>query len=306
MNAHFLAKRNRIKLSTGDKIFNVINYLFFGIFTLICIFPFYYIFINAISGNDMVSQGLITFFPMGIHFDNFVTIMQIPGLLQSAIVSVSRTVVGTCLTVMASAFVGFAFTKNEMWGRKFWYRFVVVTMYFGAGIIPFFIILFSLHLTNNFLVYIIPGIVQPFNIMLVKTYVESTPPALQEAAEIDGAGIFTIFIRIILPIITPILATIAIFCAVGHWNSYMDTVLYISDERLFTLQYRLFQYLQQANNLATQIQSGATDLQTSATKLTAQSIQMTITIVVVFPILCVYPFFQKFFVKGIMIGSVKG
>jgi multiple sugar transport system permease protein/putative aldouronate transport system permease protein len=196
-----------------------------------------------------------------------------------------------------------------MWGRKFWYRFIVVTMYFNAGLIPIYLIMRNLQLTNTFWVYIIPLIVQPFNIILVKTYVESISPSLQEAAEIDGAGILTIFWKVIFPISKPILATIAIFSAVGQWNSFQDTLVFVTDQKLYSLQYLLYTYLNQANSLAMLMKnSGATgqNMQALAMQQTPTSVRMTISVIVVLPILFIYPIFQRYFVKGIMIGSVKG
>jgi ABC-type sugar transport system, permease component len=302
-------KRKKIKLSNGDKVFNVFNYLIFGILTIVCIFPLYYIFINTISSNDLTNRGLISFYPMQIQFTNYLSVTQIPGLASAAFISVARTVLGTCCTVAASAFLGFLFTKNQMWGRKFWYRFIIVTMYFNAGLIPWYLTMYNLGLTNNFLAYILPAIVQPFNIILVKTYVENTPPALQEAAEIDGAGDFTIFVKVILPIITPILATIAIFSAVAQWNNYIDTLLLMTDDRLFSLQYMLWTYINQADSLAAELRNNPQSIglaKSLATQQTALSVRMTVSIIVVLPIICVYPFFQKYFVRGIMIGAVKG
>jgi putative aldouronate transport system permease protein len=308
MTQNIAKKKNKIKRTAGDKTFNVVNYLIFLILTLICIFPFYYIFINTISSNELTNRGLVTFYPRQIHFANYIKAYQIPGLGQAAIISTARTVIGTVCTVFASAFLGFVFTKKEMWGRKFWYRYVVITMYFNAGLIPMYLTFYNLHLTNNFLVYILPAIVQPFNIILVKTYIESTPQALQEAAEIDGAGNFTIFMKVILPIITPILATIAIFSAVGQWNSYTDTLLYMTDENLYSLQFILYKYINEANSLAAMLRNNhdISAAKTLATQQTVTSVRMTVTIIVVLPILCVYPCFQRYFVKGIMIGSVKG
>ena len=180
---------------------------------------------------------MINFLPRGIHFENYKQVLGLSGLPTAAMISVARTVIGTALTVLSSAFLGFMFTQEKMWGRKFWYRFMVITMYFNAGMIPMFITMKNLHLTNTFWVYILPAIVQPFNIVLVKTYVESIPRALQEAAEIDGAGIFKIFYKIILPACTPIMATVAIFAAVAQWNSFQDTLIYITDQKLYSLQY---------------------------------------------------------------------
>ena len=292
-----------------DKLFIIVNYLVFGIFTLICVYPFYYLIINTLSANDLSANGAINFMPKGFHLENYKQVLQLQGLSQAALVSVGRTVIGTACTVLASAFLGFMFTQEKMWKRKFWYRFFVVTMYFNAGLIPMFITMKTLHLTNTFWVYVIPAIVQPFNIILVKTYVESIPKALQEAAEIDGASILKIFYKIILPASTPILATIAIFSAVGQWNSFQDTLIYITDQKLYSLQYLLYTYINQASSLAQLVKNsagGALNVAALATQQTPTSIRMTVSIIVVLPILFIYPLFQRFFVKGIMIGSVKG
>jgi len=303
--------RNKIKRTPGTIAFNIINYAIFGLFTLICIYPFYYLIINTISANDMSANGLINFFPQKIHLNNYKEVLKLQGLSQAAFVSLMRTVIGTICTVMASAFLGFMITQQKMWKRKFWYRFLVITMYFNAGLIPMFITMKILGLTDNFLVYIIPAIVQPFNVILVKTYLESVPPSLQEAAEIDGAGVLRIFFQIILPISTPILATIAIFSAVGQWNSFQDTLIYITKQKLYSLQYLLYTYINQANALAQLIRTSTGPISGDAmmalaTRQTPTSVRMTVSVIVVIPILLVYPIFQRYFVKGIMIGSVKG
>ena len=288
-----------------DSFFNIINYQFFGIFTILCIVPFYYMFINTISDNDLVRKGLIKLLPSGFHLKNYVEVFKLRGLAQAAFISLSRTVSGTILTVLASSFVGYLVTKN-FWGRKFWYRFIIITMYFSAGIIPWYINMMTLHLLNNFLAYILPGMIAPFSIILVKTYVESVPQSLEESASIDGAGTLTIFIKIMMPLITPILATIAIFAAVGHWNSFIDTLFLVTNERLFSLQFVLWRYLNEASYLAQMMRSGTTVATDLASRLTPRTIQMTISMVVVFPILLTYPFLQRFFIKGIMVGAIKG
>ncbi|MCA0755053.1 carbohydrate ABC transporter permease [Paenibacillus sp. N4] len=286
-------------------IFDIINYTLFALFTLACFFPFYYLFINTISSNDLSSRGLVMFYPQEIHFNNYIEVFKIPGLGQATFVSFARTVIGTLLTVAASGFLGYLFSKPTMWGRKFWYRFLIATMYFNAGLIPWFLIMLKLGLFNNFLAYVVPGIVSPFFIILVKTFVESTPISLQESAQLDGAGNMTIFWKIVMPLITPILATIAIFTAIGQWNSFQDTLFLVTDSNLFTLQFILYRYFNGATSLATLMQSGASDTNLANIQ-TATSIRTTISMVVVIPILLVYPFFQRFFVKGIMIGAVKG
>lgn len=290
-------------------LFDFINYFLFALFTFICIYPFYYLMINSISNNTMSANGFIRLIPKGIHLENYKQVMQLNGLGRAMIVSVGRTVIGTVATVMATAFLGFMFTQETMWKRKIWYRFVVVTMYFNAGIIPVYVTMKSLNLLNSFWVYVIPVIVQPFNIILVKTFIESLPKSLQEAAEIDGAGVLTIFFKIVFPISKSILATIAVFAAVGQWNSFQDTLLYISDQKLYSLQYLLYTFINQANSLAQFVKSSsgtALNVSELAKQQTPTSIRMTVSVIVVLPILFVYPFFQKYFVKGIMIGAVKG
>ncbi len=300
----------RMKKGSGDIVFDICNYTGFGLFTLLCIYPFYYLIINTISSNDISASGFINFWPQGIHFHNYVDVIKLRGLSHAALISVLRTVLGTLLTVLSSAFLGFMFTQRRMWKRKLWYRSLVITMYFNAGLIPVFITMHILQLTNNFFVYIIPAIVQPFYIILVKTYFESMPDSLQQAAEIDGAGIFRIFASIMFPLALPILATVAIFSAVGQWNSFQDTLIYVTDQKLYSLQYVLYMYINQSNSLAMLIRSSPNlngqAMAALATKQTPASIRMTVTIFVVAPIIFIYPLFQRYFIKGIMIGSIKG
>ena len=237
-------------------------------------------------------------------------VFNLPGLWDAARTSVLRTVIGTVGAVMISAFLGYMFTRKTLWHRKLWYRMVTVTMYINAGIIPWFLTMKLIGMTNNFWGYIFPMIIQPFNIVLCKTYVESVPLELQEAAEIDGAGTLTVFFRIMLPVIKPIMATIAVFAAVNQWNAFQDTLLLNNDNpKLYTLQFVLFQYINQASSLKALVSNSTSStamMASLAHAATATSIRMTVTVVVVLPIICVYPFFQRFFTKGIMIGAVKG
>lgn len=300
--------RNKPKHTTGDILFNIFNYTFFALFTIICFYPFYYLIINSISSNVLSANGYINLIPKQLHLQNYIDAFKLRGIGSAALISVARTVIGTACTVMASAFLGFMFSQQKMWHRRLWYRAVVITMYFSAGLIPMFMTMKTLGLTNNFWVYIIPAIVQPFNIIMVKTYVESIPASLQEAAEVDGAGVLTRFFKIVLPTCTPILATIAIWSAVGQWNSFQDTLIYITDQKLYSLQYLLYTYINQASSLATLVKSSGnvSAVASLVTMQTPTSIRMTISVIVVLPILFIYPMFQKYFVKGIMIGAVKG
>lgn len=251
---------------------------------------------------------MINFYPKGINFDNYLALREVGDLGASFIITISRTVIGTMLMVVASAFVGYLVTKQEMWHRSFWYRFLVITMYFNAGMIPLYLTMALLGLTQNYLVYILPGIVQPYNIILVKTYIESIPGELEESAFIDGASYLQVFSKLIFPLSKPILATIAIFGAVGHWNSFQDSLIYMQgNSSMFTLQHRLYIYLNTASNLGAIIGQSTSEAQRVMEEvLNAKVIRYTISMVSVVPIFCVYPFMQRYFEKGIMLGAVKG
>lgn len=309
-NQHFLKSNSKKRIKHNkpvDIVFYVFIYTFFTLFSLLCILPFWYLFINTISNNDFVKQGVIIFLPKGIHFANYINIFKLNGLWNAMYISVLRTVLGTFCTVLGSSFVGYLVTKKEMWGRSIWYRFIIITMYFNAGIIPWYLVMRIMHLTNNFLAYIIPRIVSPFFIILVKTYIESIPGSLEEAAIIDGAGYLKIYLKIILPLSTPILATIAIFSAVENWNMFMDTRYLMTDENLFTLQFVLQRYLNESNYLAMILNSSSGTSGLDPSKMVnSRVVQMTVTMIVVLPILLIYPLFQRFFVKGIMLGAIKG
>ncbi len=195
-----------------------------------------------------------------------------------------------------------------MWLRKVWYRMIVITMYFSAGLIPWYMNLRMLGFLDNFWVYVIPGLVSPYNVILVKTFIEGLPPALEESATLDGAGYFRCFVSVVMPLITPILATLCIFSAVGQWNSFTDTMMLMPSGKYYTLQFLLYKYQHEAQSLAALVRttqdSGA--MANLSVKQTALSVQMTVAMVVTLPILLVYPYFQRYFVKGIMIGAVKG
>ena len=297
------------KKTLEDYIISISTYVIYTFFAFVCFYPFYYILINSVSANDLSERGKVLIVPLKFHLSNYAQVMKISGLVSSFKISILRTVIGTIFTVIVSGFLGYMFTKETLWKRKFWYRFVVATMYFNAGLIPWFITMRNLHLTNNFWAYIFPVAVQPFYIVLCKTFVESIPKELEEAAVIDGAGTLQIFFKVIIPVIKPIIATVAIFASVAQWNSFQDTLLLVTDPKLYTLQFTLYQYINQASSLKALVNnstSAAAMAASLAHAQTATSIRMTVSVIVVLPIICVYPIFQRYFTKGIMIGAVKG
>lgn len=296
----------RIKASKADVVFNIFAYTIFSVLILIFAYPFYYLLINTISDNTLVEANKIVLLPEGIHFQNYVKILGMKELENGALISLARTLLGTASTLIFTAYAGYVFSKTEMWGRKLWYRLTVSTMYFSAGMIPIYLNVKNLGLMNSFWVYIVLHLFSAYNMILVKTYIESLPPSLEESAEIDGAGYLTRFFRIVLPLSKPILATIGLFAAVTHWNNLTDTKLYITKQKLFTLQFVLHEYYQRVRSLQETMIEGGMDPSVMKELATSTTTRLTMTAVTVIPIMCVYPFIQKYYMKGIMIGAVKG
>ena len=200
MTAHAEPRKSHIQRSFSDKVIDVITYIVYAFFAFVCVFPFYYLIINSISANNLSERGKVIFWPLEIHFTNYKNLSTIPGLTDAALVSVLRTLVGTIFTVLIAAFLGYMFTRQTLWKRKFWYRFVAITMYFNAGIIPWYLAMKTIGMTNNFWGYIFPTVIQPFYIILCKTYCEGVPQALQSIAIIRtnatiGSNLFIFFLR---------------------------------------------------------------------------------------------------------------
>lgn len=294
----------RWRMSKSDLIFNMINYTFLILLLIVTVYPFYYIFIYSISDSFEAQKG-VYLWPAGFSLESYKAAFRLKGLADAAVVSVMRTVIGTILTVLCSSFFAYLITKQELPFRKYIYRFVLITMYFNAGFIPWYLTMKAYQLQNSFLLYILPGMLTGFYIILIKTFMEQLPPALEESAKIDGAGYFKIFTSIVFPLSLPIIATIAVFAAVGQWNTWFDNFFLVSDPKLQTLQLLLYNFLNQTSSIAGM--SGEELTRTGQVRvMTPQSVQMTITMLVTLPIVVVYPFLQRFFVKGIMLGAVKG
>lgn len=282
------------------KPFDIINILFMLLFSFICIYPFYYVFIYSISDPLKATAGVF-FWPVDVTLDNYRRVFALKGMGMAILISVSITVISTLMAMFINGLVGYLFSRPTMPYRKIIYRIFIGTMYISGGLIPNFLLMKYLHLYNTYWIYILPT-VNAYYMILAKTYIESIPSSLEESAKLDGASYWTITTRIILPLSKPILATIGVFNAVGKWNDYSTTLIYTTNKNLRTLQYILYEYLKSASTIL--LESGISmDLQR---KLTPTSIKMTLVVVTVVPILCVYPFMQRYFTKGIMLGAVKG
>lgn len=305
-----MKRKNRIHTSTSRKVFQVFNYALMLLIAFICIYPFWYIVIYTFSEPSLADVNPPAFLPRGFTLSNYKDIFQLNGFFHSVLISVLRTVIGTFTSVVACSFLGYLFTKEEMPFRKFLYRFLILTMYISGGMIASYIVIKSYGLLNNFWVYILPMMISAYNIVLIKTFVEQLPASLEESAKLDGAGYVTVFLKIILPLSKPIIATVAVFVAVGQWNSWFDNHIYTrGNDSLTTLQYLLYNYLNEAQRLANQIRNttnAAGMNQLAVSSISPKGIRMTITVLASLPIFMVYPFMQKYFVKGIMVGAVKG
>lgn len=289
--------------SLSSKFLQGLNFFLLIVFAFLCVYPLYFIFINSISGADAVVRG-VYILPEDFSLEFYKSLLQMPNIPNSIVVSVARTVLGTALTVICSSFLGYMVTQSELPMRKWVYRFVVATMYFNAGLIPWYILMVNLGLKNNFLLYILPSAVGAYYVVLSKTYIESIPASVEESAKIDGAGVLTIYARLILPMSMPIIACLIVFCAVNQWNAWSDNFYLVSDPKLSTLQYQLYMNLANESSNVTNTTSSSSLLRSKAT--TELGLRYALSMLTVLPIILVYPFMQKYFVKGIMLGAVKG
>lgn len=289
--------------SALERMANSINIVVCVLIALAGIYPFYYIAIYSISDPGKASMG-IYLLPAGFSFINYIKIFEADYILNAFFISASRAAAGTAITLLFSSLLAYLVTKKELILRRLIYRLVIITMYLNAGLIPWYMTMKALGLKNNFLLYILPSAVGAFFLILLKTYFEQLPPSVEESAFIDGAGILRTFFQVILPLSLPILAAVAVFSAVGQWNAWSDNLFLVTDTRLKTLQLALYEFLQQ--NLSEMMSKDNSITNKSSIVVTSMSIKMTISVISIIPIFMVYPLLQKYFIKGILLGAIKG
>ncbi|MEZ0537066.1 carbohydrate ABC transporter permease [Caldicellulosiruptoraceae bacterium PP1] len=293
------------KYTLEDIILNFIVY-FFMILVVICtLYPF----LNtlAVSFNDALDsvRGGIYLWPRKFTTNNYHMILSKPEIYHSALISVLRAIIGSLTNVLSCLMVAYGISRKDYVFRKFVSRTIVFTMYFSGGLIPAYLLMKNLHLINTFWVYIIPGMVSAFNIIVIRSYIDGLPKDLIESAKIDGASEYRILFSIILPLSLPVLATVTLWVAVGQWNAWFDTFLYNSgNPNLSTLQFELQKVLQSVQS-ASSTPDFSASLSQGGSAVTPTAIRATMTIVAILPILFVYPFLQRYFVSGLTIGSVK-
>ena len=293
----------KVKSTTEDKIFTVINTIIMVLFVIITLYPVLNTLAVAFNDGTDSLRGGIHIWPRVWTLKNFTTVLHKENLLTGAKISVARTVIGTALSVFLNAVLAFIISRKEFVFRRSLSLFWVITMYVNGGLIPVFLLYKALGLTNSFWVYVIPGAVSCFNMLVIRTYINnSIPNSLVESAQIDGAGYTTIFLKIISPLCKPVYATVALFAAVGQWNSWFDAMLYnrMSD-KYTTLQYELMKLLSSVTNQGTSAEA----MKNAAGAVTPTPVRAAATILTMLPIICLYPFLQRYFVAGLTLGGVK-
>ncbi len=295
-----------MKMTRGEKAFSVLNALFMVLFMALVLYPF--LNVMAVAFNDGVDamRGGIHIWPRKFSLSAMKTVFERSNILTGLFYSVLRTVVTTPLSLMFTAGLAYILAQRDLVGRRVFMFLFVFTMYFSGGLVPKYLLIRDIGLLDNFLVYVIPNLLGVYNMMLMRAYFEELPASVSESARIDGAGNFTVFTRIMLPMAKPVLATVTLFVAVGQWNTWYDTYIYTTGEHLITLQGILINILKEAQaNMFTNTKNTA-ELIESAQTITPENIKNATIMITTLPIIMVYPFLQKYFVKGIMLGAVKG
>lgn len=290
------------KIYLSDLIFDIVKWIFLIFFLLATLYPI----LNtlAVSFNNGLDslKGGIYLWPRQFTLENYATVFKKDTLTQAAIITVSRTVLATIVQLFLTAMLAYVLSRKEFVFRKSITLLYIFTMYLNAGLIPGYLLMQNLGLTHSFLVYILPGMISAFNMLVIRTYINGLPESLIESAKMDGASHFRIFVSIIFPLSKPVLATVALFIAVYQWNAWFDAMLYNGfDARLTTLQYELMKLLSSVTNQG----ASAEAMKNSQSMVTPTSIRAATTIITALPIVCLYPFLQRYFIAGLTIGGVK-
>lgn len=291
-----------IKDTTGDKVFHTITYILLGLLALIILYPVYFIVIASISDPDAVLAGKVVLLPVGINFDGYMKILERTDVWQGYYNTIIYTVVTVVLSLLVTIPAGWALSRETLPGKKFWMVYFIIPMFFGGGLIPFYNVMSKLGLINSPWAVILPAILSVWNLFMTKTFFSSSiPNGLIEAATIDGASHFQSFVMIVLPLAKAVMAVMALYYAVGQWNSYFNAMIFLQDETMYPLQLVLKEIL-----IATESTVGGSGETILEQYRMATQLKYVSVIVSSLPVLMLYPFVQKYFAQGVMIGSLKG
>lgn len=283
----------------GDLFINILMVLI----CFLALYPVWYTVVISFNDSSDSLRGGIYWWPRKFSIESYKAVFQDSTIVQAFIVTILRTVIGTVTSVFFTAMVGYAFSKTHIMGHKVYMILGTITMFFGGGLIPYFITIKNLGLYDNFWVYIIPSLFNFYNMIIFVSFFHEMPAGLEESAKLDGANDMTIFLRIVLPLSMPVVATIALFNGVWHWNDYFTGVMYINNADLQPIQTFLYRIVASASASKAVV---AMPAGISVQQVSSQSVRLATMVVTTFPIMCVYPFLQKYFVKGMLIGSIKG
>lgn len=295
----YIVKQKRNRRISGDKIFGFINLFLLLLFVLIILYPIYYMFIVSISGSANVVRGEVKWFPINVNWNSYKTILNNESLGRSYFNTVFYTVAGTSICLFMSALCAYPLSRKNLYGKKFLTFFIVFTMLFDVGMIPKFLVVDALHLRNTVFSILLPSAINVYYMIMIRTFFQNVPEEMLESAKMDGASELRIFFKIMLPLSKPVLASVTLFYAVGIWNSYLSPLLYLDEKKLYPLQLILRNIV-----ISNEMSSMSGDI--SAMNISTMNIKYAVIFVSILPILCVYPFIQKYFNKGVMVGAVKG
>ncbi|WP_028544069.1 carbohydrate ABC transporter permease [Paenibacillus taiwanensis] len=296
-----------IRDSIGDRLFTAFIYVFLTLLAFSTFYPFWNSIVISFNTGMDTSKGGITFWPREFTLENYKIVFEDSRLMNGFMIAALRTVIGTISAILATSIFAYGMSKRELMGRKYYMIMCIVTMYFGGGLIPTYMLIKGLGLFNSFWVFIIPALISVWNMIIFRTFFQGLPQGLEESAKIDGCGNWGTFFRIVLPLSGPVIATLALFTAIAHWNEWFVASIYITNENLLPIQTVLRQIL--FSNIASEqisnLDAGALARLNAAKTITSKSLTMATIMVATLPIVCVYPFLQKYFVKGVLVGSLK-
>ncbi len=291
-----------MKRTNGEKAFNVFNIIFLGLLALTTLYPLIYTFSISLSTTAEAAKGGFHFYPKDVTFIAYKMVFKNPDLPIAYLNTIFRTVVGTVGALLITCFYAYALARPETPHKKFFTTVLIITMLFSGGKIPAYITYKNYGLLDNIWIYVLPHLIGAYNVVVARSFFMSIPGSLHESAKIDGAGEFSIFFKIIMPLSKPIIMTLALFIAVFHWNAWYDSLMYIQSNSKIVVQL-LLQRIIQENNVEL-ITQGI--INPEQTEFTSETVKSATVIVAVLPILVMYPFVQKYFTKGMMLGAVKG
>ncbi|QTH44273.1 carbohydrate ABC transporter permease [Cohnella sp. LGH] len=296
-----------MRLGLSDRVLMTFIYVFLALLAFSTLYPFWNAIVISFNIGADTAKGGVTFWPRAFTWENYNIVFSDDRLLNGFVVTIVRTIIGTLTALFMTALLAYGMSKSELIGRKYIMIFFIITMYFGGGLIPTFLLIRSLGMIDTFLVYIIPGMISVWNMIIFRTFFRGLPAGLEESAKIDGCGNWGTFFRIVLPLSGPVLATLGLFTAVAHWNDWFVATIYISNEKLIPVQTMLRQIINASTvtDFLSSADSGAIARIEKMQKVTSKSISMATMMVATLPIITLYPFLQRYFVKGVMIGSLK-